>query len=55
MNEATPDSVSHNKAFPDSVFCNEWIHLEFCIHKSLLIPSLIHTLMRILEGHFGSL
>ena len=37
MNEATPDSVSHNKVVPDSVFCNEWIHLEFCIHKSSLI------------------
>ena len=28
MNEATPDSTSHNKAVPDSVFCNEWIHLD---------------------------
>ena len=58
MNEAIPDSASHNKV-SDSEFCNELIHLEFCIHKSSLIlqliPSLIHTLMRILEGHFGSL
>ena len=42
MNEGTLDSTSHNKAVLDSVFCNEWIHLEFGIHKSSLIQLYIN-------------
>ena len=42
MNEGTLDSTSHNKAILDSVFCNEWIHLEFGIHKSSLIQLYIN-------------
>ena len=37
INVVTSDLASHNKAVLDSVFCNKWIHLEFCIHKSSLI------------------
>ena len=63
MNKVTSNSASHNKVVLDSLFYNELIHLKFYIHKSSLIPSLIHililslihTLMRILEGHFESL
>ena len=37
MNEVNSNSASHNKVVPDSMFCNEWIHLKFYIHKSSLI------------------
>ena len=33
-----------NEATSDSVFCNELIHLEFCIHK-IIINTVINTLI----------
>ena len=46
MNEATPNSAWHNKVLLDSMFCNELIHLEFCIHK-IIINTVINTLINL--------